>query len=141
MTWQDELREAIAAIPLTLDRMTSELSVGLGEFHNGVRLKGARNVVVGAAGRTLAYAGTGRLVGWSLQADGGAVEVRVRDGRDAGGDVLAVLRLADDTGELPTNDTQWLGPGGVSFTEGLYVEVDPDSDGTLVGSVWLGAVD
>lgn len=141
MSWQDELRSQIAALALTLERTTSELAVGLGEFHNGLRLKGARSVQVGAGGRTLAYAGSGRLVGWSLQAQGGLAEVRLLDGRDASGDLLAVLTLADDTAALPTSHAQWLGPGGVSFTEGLYVEVDPDSDGALVGSVWLGAVD
>lgn len=134
MSLQDDLRDAIASIPLALERVQAELRVGLGEFHNGLRLQGARHVAVGAGGRALASAGSGRLVGWSLRAAGGAVTVTLRDGRDASGDVLAVLELADGA-----TDTQWLGPGGVSFVEGLYVETD--GDGALTGAAWLGAVD
>lgn len=132
MSWQDDLKDAIASIPLSLDRMRSELSVGLGEFQNGIRLRGARNIPVGTGVRQLAYAGTGRLVGWSLRATD-AITVTVHDGRDASGDTLAVLDLAAGT------DTQWFGPGGISFVEGLYVDIDGDAE--LTGSVWVGAVD
>jgi hypothetical protein len=88
---------------------------------------------VGAGGRPLAWAGAGRLVGWSVKSGDGASVVRLRDSRQPGeGDVIGVLRL--DIGEA---QTVWLGPGGVSVTEGLYVDVVGDVE----GSVYLGAVD
>ncbi len=139
MSWQDELRDAIAAIPLALEQVRSELSAGLGEYHNGLRLQGARAVTVGAGGRDLASAGSGRLVGWSLRATGGEVVVTLRDGRDDSGDPLAVLELDGAALGPACCSTQWIGPGGVSFVEGLYL--DAAGAGTLTGSVWLGAVD
>ena len=141
MSWQDELLKAVGGIPVALEQMRAEMAVGLGEFHNGLRLQGARATSVGAGGRTLVSAGAGRLVGWSLRAVAGMVTVNLRDGRDASGDLLATIELADDSADLPTASTQWFGPGGVSFVEGLYVEVEAGSDGTLIGAVYTGAKD
>lgn len=134
MTLYDEVAEAIGRIPLELDRVRSELSTGLAQFHNSQRLTGARYVPVGAGGRTLASAGAGRLVGWSVRAIGGAVSVTLRDARADDGEVLAVLELA-----AGASQTDWFGPGGISFVEGLRVTAT--GAGALEGAVWLGAVD
>jgi hypothetical protein len=58
----------------------------------------------------------------------------LHDGRDASTDAIAVIDLVD--GE---NQTQWNGPGGVSFTEALFVEYS--GTGSVVGALHLGAVD
>ena len=127
----DHLQAAILALPMELQRITSELRAGLAEFHNGTRITGARYIGVN---RRLAWGGTGRLVGWSVQATGGPVRCLLRDGHDESGDVLAVIDLVDTE-----SDNQWFGPGGISFGEALYLDVT--GAGTLIGSVWLGAVD
>jgi hypothetical protein len=123
---------AIQSIPLELERVRSQFEASLAHFHNGVRLDAARYLP--ADGRTLAHAGQGRLVGWSVQAVGGSVTLVLRDGRDETADALAVVSLS--TGE---SQTQWFGPGGISVTEALFL--DRTGAGTLVGSVLLGAVD
>lgn len=105
---------------------------GLAEFHNAIRLQGARYVAVaGAAGRVLASNAPGRLLGWSFHETAGAIAtVLLRDSRDPGGEVVAFL-------DLPAggSDTVWLGPAGVSLTEGLYVDVFA---GDVQGTVYLG---
>lgn len=127
----ENLQAAILALPMELQRITSELRAGLAEFHNGTRITGARYVGVT---RRLAWGGSGRLVGWSVQAVDGPVRCVLHDGRDASGDVLAIVDLVDTE-----SDCQWFGPGGVAFGEALYLDVT--GAGTLTGSVWLGAVD
>lgn len=134
MTWQDELVNTLASIPLELERARAEISAGLAEFHNGNRVSGARYVPVGAGGRTLVCAGPGRLVGWSVRAVGGPVSLTLRDSRDDAGDVLAVLELV-----AGASSSKWFGPAGISFGEGLRVTVS--GAGSLEGAVWLGAVD
>lgn len=134
MNIPDEVAQALTALPMLLEKQRTELALGLQTFHNGLRLQGARPVQVGTGGRALAQAGAGRLVGWSLRAVAGAVSVTLRDSRDESGDVLAVV-------ELPagTSASQWAGPGGVSFGEG--VRVVATGAGTLEGTLWIGAVD
>lgn len=133
----EKLLAAIAALPLAFEQMSAELATGLQSFHNGVPLQAARYVPVGAAGgRSLACAAAGRLVGWSLRATGGPVTVVLRDSRTEAGDAIAYVELADNDSE-----TVWLGPGGVSFVEGLYVQTVSAGAGVIQGAVWLGAVD
>lgn len=135
MIRDDKILAAIAAIPLELERVRAELTTGLAEFHNGAQLRAARPVQVGATGSTaLAWVGAGRLVGWSIRATGGAVTVVLRDARDASGDILAAIELAAGAAE-----TVWLGPGGVSFAEAVYVQTA--GAGIIQGAVYLGAVD
>jgi hypothetical protein len=123
---------AIAAIPLEIDRIRSTFEAGLAQFTGTSRLDAARYLPAG--GRALAWDGRGRLVGWSLQAVDGPVTLIVRDGRDEHGEPVAVVDLAD-----AQTATVWLGPGGVSCPNGLYL--DRTGAGTLAGAVWLGAVD
>ena len=137
MRHEDALAAAISAIPLELSRIKSELREGLTEYHNGIALQGARYVKVGSGGgRSLACAGSGRLVGWSLRAITGAVTVTFADSRDNSGDIFATIELA-----AGASDTRWFGPGGVSFGDGLYVQVSTTTSGVIQGAVWLGAVD
>lgn len=134
----DKLLAAIEALPLAFERMSAELSEGLQPFHQGVPLQGARYVPVGVTGSAaLAWAGTGRLAGWSLRATGGPVSIVVRDSRMSGGDIIACVELAAEASE-----TIWLG-GGVSFIEGLYVQTVAGGAGTGViqGALYVGAVD
>jgi hypothetical protein len=122
---------AIQSIPLEMERLRSGFESSLQQFHNGVRLDAARVVSLGS--RRLLWAGSCRLVGWSIAIDGGpGGDVILRDGRDGNGDVVAVL---DDS----TPSTQWMGPGGLSITEALSIEFPEGAQ--LVGAVWLGAVD
>jgi len=137
----DKIAAALASIPaeltLGLDRIKDELRVGLTEFHNGMALQGARYVTVGAGGgRSLASAGAGRLVGWSVRAITGAVTVTLSDSRDGTGEIFATIEIA-----AGASDTRWFGPGGISFGDGLYVLVSTTTGGVIQGAVWLGAVD
>jgi hypothetical protein len=125
------VQAALLAIPMELQRITSELQAGMAEFHNGTRLTAARYVDVG---RRLAWGGAGRLVGWSVRAEGGAVTLTLRNGRDDSGEIMAVVQL-----DAANPATVWLGPGGVAFGEALYLDVT--GPGQLVGAVWIGAVD
>jgi hypothetical protein len=136
MSWQDDLTQAIAQIPLAIEQNRTELATGVAQFQNGIRLQGARYQPVGASqgGRNLPWAGQGRLVGWSLRATGGAVSVDLRDSRDDAGDTIATIDLA-----AGSSQTIWLGPGGISIVEGLRVV--PSGAGVLTGAVYIGAVD
>ena len=128
----DNVAAALLAVPMELQRITSELRAGLTEYHNGQRITGDRYIPAG--GRAMAWGGAGRLTGWSVQAVGGPVKVLLRDGRTADGEVLAVIDLVEEE-----SDTQSLSRGGVAFPEGLYL--DRSGAGTLLGAVWIGAVD
>jgi hypothetical protein len=132
--WEDALLARLEQLPVELQKVSTELSVGLQQYANGNRLRGARAVVVGAAGRPLLWAGPGRLVGWSVHAVGGAVTVVLHDSRDASGDTLAAIELA-----AGASQSFWAGPGGVSFGEGLYATIS--GAGAVEGALWLGAVD
>lgn len=132
--WSAEIAQMIARQGLELEHLRTDLSAGLQSFKDGIRLRGARPVDVGPTGTKAASRGTGRLVGWSLRAVGGALTVTLRDDRGEGGDTLATIALAADASE-----SVWLGPGGVSYGEGVNVVVA--GAGTLEGAVWLGAVD
>jgi hypothetical protein len=136
MKVDEHLVATLAAIPLELERVRTELATGLAQSKGGVRLEGARAVPAGAAGRPIVWASSGRLVGWSLVSTGGTSQVSLVDARISteGTEQVAVVNLAADT-----SSTVWLGPGGVSFTEGLYATIT--GAGTLTGAFWIGAVD
>jgi hypothetical protein len=127
----DKLNEKVAEALLEVEKQTAAVALGLAQWQNGARLTGARPLQVAGPSQRL-WGGSGRLVGWSLFAANGPVTVLIRDSRVAGdGDVLAAFALAD--GE---DAQQWMGPTGVSFGEGLFVE--KTGAGALVGSVWTG---
>ena len=127
---QENLAAALAAIPMQLEKLYAEHQAGLQQFHNAMRVNGARPL---EASRTLLSSGAERVVGWSVRAVGGPATLNIRSGVDAvNGEIIAVVDLAD--GE---STTQWIGPTGISCPAGVFLE----KTGTLAGSVWLGAVD
>ena len=133
MRVDDHLAEVLDELPKQFERWSAQLATGLQSFEGALALQGARNIPVGVGGRTLAQAGQGRLVGWSLRATGGAVTVAIRDSRESdNGDVVALVELAAETSK-----EIWLG-SGVSFVNGLYVKVT--GPGQFQGSLWIGAV-
>jgi hypothetical protein len=131
---EDKVAAAIAAIPLELERVRDELTEGLQQFHNGVPLQGARYVPVGIGGRTMAWGGSGRVLGWSLRATGGPVTVALCDGHDTNADPFMYVDLADGVAS-----NAWFGTTGISFVEALFVQAL--GAGVMQGSVFLGAVD
>jgi hypothetical protein len=105
------------------------LESGLAETRNSLRVTGARNRPIYS--NTVAWAGSGRLVGWSILSTPGAT-IRLYDGRDDSGELLAVLKLA-----AGTTSNHPLPAPGVSFGEALYIA----ADGPVEGSLYLGAHD
>lgn len=131
----DKVNERVTEALLEIEQHSAQVAAGLAQWQNGMRLRGARPI--DASRHPRLWGGEGRLVGWSLYAKGGPVELLIRDARVAGtGDPLAGFNLAD--GE---DTTQWLGPGGVSFGDGVYLDVQNGNFTNLRGSVWIGAVD
>lgn len=129
---EDRITAAAADITAAVREAREAVDAGLTQFHNAVRLQGARYVGVGASsGRFMAWGAAGRLVGWSLRAVGVPTTLVVRDSRTAGiGEIIAEVSLAAGAAE-----TIWLGPG-VSFTDGLYLDV---AAGVIEGAVYVGA--
>lgn len=128
---EDLVEHVGAMFALEGAKLRAEMQAGLSDFQRGLRVTGAayRPLVANA----VVYNGSRRLVGWSVRAVGGAATLTLHDGRTADDDVIATVGLSADG----ATDTQWMGPAGVSFVEALYAEVT----GTLVGALWIGAVD
>jgi len=109
------------------------LSSAFAESLRGQRITGAlpRPITPNA----INYSARGRLVGWSLRVDTAAATVNLYDGPAADASrYLGTVELA-----AGTSSAQWLGPGGVSITDGVFVEVI--GTGTVTGALWIGAVD
>lgn len=132
-----KIEDAIARLGADLEKgaeqWRDEFRAGFSQFANGVRLQGCRVLPLRGA---LLYGGPGRLVGWSLRNDHAteAAVITLRDGRSNDDDVappVAVLTIA-------AGDTSNLTVPGASITEALWLQQD---GGTLVGAVYLGAVD
>jgi hypothetical protein len=123
----DRLGELFA---LQGDRIRDEIRAGLEQTNNALRLQGARNRPIYP--NTVAWAGSGRLVGWSIAGGASGGTVTVYDSRDTSGEVLAVVAVgADET------HNHGLPGGGVSVTEACFVAVT----GSVTGSLYLGAKD
>lgn len=117
-------------------RWLTQLQADLAQSLGGVALRAARPVAIGSApnssGRPLSS--PGRIVGWSIrETAGAAAAVRLWDGREAGGQLLATVALAasDSHTVMPTG-------GGISVSDALFVEV---VTGAVEGVVYLGGVD
>lgn len=132
MFMTENVQAALLSLPMELERLGAKLATGLSESHNGQRVTAARPLHIRASPKL--WNGSGRLVGWSIFAHG-AVQVVIRDGRDADADPVAVAKLAAGQSE-----TIWLGPGGISMGEGVYLDVAPGVE-SIEGAVWLGVVD
>lgn len=108
----------------------------LGMVHRGIQsINGAQSVGVQARqlngnDQTLSSS-AGRLAGLTLfeTSDTGRAVVKIRDGFDATGDLLAVISLA--AGESVRD---WFMPHGIAFVTGVYVEI---VTGTIEGAVHL----
>lgn len=89
---------------------------------NGIHRRGAiaRSILVGAGPVTQKLSvSAGRLAGYSIRETAGAVAVvRLRDGVDAGGDLIAPIALAANA-----SSAWWFMPHGISFGAGLFLEV------------------
>ena len=128
-----KIEEIAAKVAADGEATRSALYAAFSEFRAGVRIDGAAYKPVAA--NAINYGGPKRLVGWSLRAVGGPVVVNFRDGQDVTGDVLGTLALEDGRSHTTT-----ILPAGVSFAS-LFVEVTSTGAGTVVGAVWLSAVD
>jgi hypothetical protein len=129
---EEKLGELAAATVAEGEKTRTEMASALAQSVRGLRIDGARARPVSP--NTLNVQTGGRLVGWSVRADGGTVQINFRDGR-ADGDVIAATPLLA-AGASDTHDAM---PAGVAFAEGLYVEVT--GTGAATGSSWIGAVD
>lgn len=136
-------------------RLLAGLMADLSESMNGLTLRGARAIPVGTAPngtlRPLSSGAAGRLVGWSLRESSGTagVLVRIFDGHDANGTLLATIPLAAATVSVADAEKSLgsLPHGGVSITDGCIivlsdpVNVSNPATGTIEGSVWIGAAE
>ncbi len=132
--WVERIANRLGELmALQEERVRSQIAAGLVETRNALRLQGARSEPLN--GSRLLWGGSGRLVGWSLRATGGAVAVTLHDGRpETLGDVLAVIDLA-----AGQSATVGLPGSGVSVTEACSAVVT--GAGTVSGAVFLGAKD
>jgi len=114
-------------LPQTLSTLFDELRAELSTSFNTIRHRGARVAYV--ADRQAATS-AGTLLGWAINETSGVAPatVALRDGT-VEGDVVITITLA------PGESTRdWFGPGGISLTQGLYI----DAAGAAAGSVFLG---
>lgn len=99
------------------------------ESVNGVALRGARPVPVGAGVTRLTTSPTS-LVGFALRNPGAvAATLLLRDGFDATGDVIVPVTL--QPGESVRD---WFGPAGVNLSIGLFADL---TAGAVDGAVFL----
>ncbi|WP_405889593.1 hypothetical protein OG762_52420 (plasmid) [Streptomyces sp. NBC_01136] len=119
-------------------RWLSQMRADMAETLGGIMLRSVRPVPITAL-PTLMSSSPGRLVGWSLHESTGAnpFVVKFHNGSDAAQDVVAI-----SGGGGGTVDTKWFG-GGISFTEGLFVEILTGGglSQAVEGTVYLGAAD
>lgn len=131
MSLSDRLADVLADLVTTLDATRAQNAAVLAASQNAARLRGDRPIGVGFGGVTLAWAGAGRLTGWTLRNPGADdVVVVLRDSRDAGGDAVATVVVPAGTSRELSHTV------GVSFGEGLFVDV---VGGTVTGVLWIGA--
>jgi len=65
-----------------------------------------------------AVSGAGVLLGVSItETDGAACKVNLHDGTSASGQLILSFKVSANGSE-----TVWLGPGGVNFLTGLYID-------------------
>jgi hypothetical protein len=130
---EDEPREVDVA------RWLAQMQADVAESLGGVMLRSARPVPITVL-PTILSSSPGRLVGWSVHETVGAnpYVIRLRNGTEGSADLVAVI-----SGNAGSAESRWFGPGGISFTEGLYVEivVGGGLSQTVEGVVYIGAAD
>lgn len=87
-----------------------------------------------ATGKVLA-AGPARLLGWGLKETTGAAQAAcdVYDGSDATGQLGVPFTLLSNE-----SVRDWLGPNGILFERGVFVNV---TAGSVSGSMWIELLD
>lgn len=120
-------------------RWLSQMQADVVESVGGIMLRSARPYLLTVL-PTIVSASPGRLMGWSVRETTGAnpYVIRFHNGDSPAADLVGMI-----TGGGGTADNKWFGPGGVSFTEGLYVEVVTGGglSQAIEGVVYLGAAD
>lgn len=133
MTIGDALIERLTStIVQEAEKTRDTLAAGFRDSVRGQRLTGAlpRPIYPNAVN----YSGAGRLVGWSIRAEGGEVVLNLYDGPAADpARYIGAVDLASGASQTIAIDH------GVSIVDQLYVE--STGDGTPVGALWIGAVD
>lgn len=121
-------------------RWLQQMQTDLTETVGGVLLRGARSVPVGTAngGTMRPTSSPGRLVGWSLRETVGtqAAVVKLYDGRDNAAPLVGTVSIPQGSDRMA-----WFSPGGISLTEGLFVEFVGGLSQTVEGAVYLGAAE
>ena|SRR6185437_3108395 len=120
-----------------VDELLSAFGDALTQLHAGVKTLGAvqllgaipKQIPNGQSGRLSTSAG--RIAGYSLHETSGATAlVKLHDGNDAAADLVAVISLVAN--ESPR---AWMLPGGIAFSNGLFVNV---VSGSIEGVIYLG---
>lgn len=124
------LIDQVSALVDAVERQQATTAAVLATTQNAARLRADRPIEVGDGGVSLAWAGPGRLTGWTLANTAAApATVTVRDSRDAHGSTIAVVTVpAGDSRAFSHHD-------GVSFGDGLHVTAPVG----VAGVVWIGA--
>lgn len=124
---------------INVARWLSQMRADMAETLGGIMLRSARAVPLTVV-PSLLSGSPGRLVGWSLHETTGANPwlVKLHNGTDSGAEVVAIAG-----GGGGTVDTKVFSAGGISFTEGLYLEVVTGAglSGAIEGAIYLGAAD
>jgi hypothetical protein len=121
-------------------RWLAQMQADVVESVGGIMLRSARVVPLTVL-PTIVSASPGRLVGWSLRIPvfgANPAVVRLRDGDSAAADLISVINLP-----AASSSNVWLSPGGVSFQNGLFVEVVTGGslETAVEGTLYLGAAD
>jgi len=120
-------------------RWLAQMQTDVAESLGGIMLRAARPVALTVL-PTIVSSSPGRLVGWSVRETVGTdpYVLRFHNGDNDEADLVAMI-----TGGAGTADNQWFGPGGLSFTEGLYVELVSGGglSSAIEGVLYLGSAD
>lgn len=129
----DEKIEHLAAtVALEAALTRTELGAAFAQTLRGSRIDGALPRPLRA--NAINYGANGRLVGWSLRAVGADATITLHDGQSPDADPIATV-------VIPSGTSSTVGaPGsGIGFVDALYAEVA--TTGSVVGALWIGAVD
>ncbi|MCL1872165.1 MAG: hypothetical protein FWF90_17385 [Promicromonosporaceae bacterium] len=130
MSLTDRLADVLADLVTTLDAQRAQTAALVVATQNATRLRGDRPIPVGVGGVTLAWAGAGRITGWTLRnLDDAPAVVTLRDSRNPDGEPVALV-------VIPTGESRELAGTSVSFGEGLFFDA---AGARVTGVVWIGA--
>lgn len=129
----DRLIPGLSEIQADLRRAADQITTLAGVHSQGLQPRPLTlNQNTGAATSQLVATSANTLRGWSLRENaGGLAVVRLRNGRDAGADILLTISFAaaESVRDFPTH--------GIAFTTGLYCEI---VTGSIEGTLFVGPV-